>query len=269
MQIILALSVFILGVPMSPNSGSGDRVQDWDSAAATLVELTEGLDASMVLYDMSRDQYWRYNRERCGLRLPPCSTFKIFNALVGLETGVLADQGTRFTWDGRVHWNKGWNRDHDLASAVKHSVVWYFQEVAKGVGKVTMQGYLDRVGYGNRDLSAGIDRFWLGSSLTISADEQVTFLASLYRNELPFSVHAMEATRAVLVYQERPAAVLSGKTGSNFRDDSYVLGWYVGHLISPRGEFVFALNLEGPGAKGPTARKIILRLLEQLGLWGS
>ena len=29
-----------------------------------------------------------------------------------------------------------------------------------------MQGYLDAAGYGNRDISGGLTRFWLGSSLS-------------------------------------------------------------------------------------------------------
>jgi beta-lactamase class D len=52
-----------------------------------------------------------------------------------------------------------WNRDHTLASAIRFSVVWYFQEIARRIGAARMQRYVDAFQYGNRDLSGGVDRF--------------------------------------------------------------------------------------------------------------
>jgi len=69
-----------------------------------------------------------------------------------------------------------WNRDHTLRSAIKYSVVWYYSELAKRVGESRMKEWVTKLGYGNKDISGGIGRFWLRSSLLISADEQIEFL---------------------------------------------------------------------------------------------
>ena len=78
-----------------------------------------------------------------------------------------------------------WNHDQTLASAMRHSVVWYFQRVATGIGEERMQRELDRIGYGNRDISGGLTRFWLQSSLKISPREQVGLLRALFNGSLP------------------------------------------------------------------------------------
>lgn len=79
----------------------------------------------------------------------PASTFKIMNAMIGLETGVIPDENYVIPWDGTQYPVKEWNKDHTLKSAVKYSVVWYFQELARRVGKDKIQHFVDAVGYGN------------------------------------------------------------------------------------------------------------------------
>ncbi len=209
----------------------------------------------------------RHAPERAAKRLPPCSTFKIFNALAGLDSGAVPDEGFTLKWDGKPGHLDAWNRDHDLQSAMTSSVVWYFQEVARRVGEERMRGYLRAAGYGNQDASAGLTTFWLGTSLAISADEQVAFLERLYRGELPFSRRAQEIVRKVIVVERAPGYVLSGKTGSHFKGGRYVLGWFVGRLEKPDGRaWTFAVNLEGDGASGVEARALAKDLLAELRL---
>src|SRR5207247_8048286 len=150
-------------------------------------ELAAGYDACFVLYDAHEDRTLRVNAPECRRALSPCSTFKIFNSLAGLQSGVLKDEHTLFAWDHTPQPLPTWEKDHTLATAVRDSVVWYFQRVAAGVGEKAMQGYLDAAGYGNRDISGGFTRFWLGSSLNTSPDEHVAFLRRPYRNTLPFA----------------------------------------------------------------------------------
>ena len=45
------------------------------------------------------------------------------------------------------------NHDH-TASATRESVVWYFQELAARIGPERMQEYIDKIGYGNKDILA-------------------------------------------------------------------------------------------------------------------
>ncbi len=233
-----------------------------------LTPFFEGYQGCFVLYDLERNLYLRFNESRCSQRFAPCSTFKIPNSLIGLETGVLENERSRKKWDGAPKMLKVWERDHDLASAIRYSVVWYYQSVARDIGAERMRQYLDLLDYGNRDISGGIDRFWLGNSLKISADEQIVFLAKLYRDGLPLGDHALEVTKKILVQEEGPDYRLSGKTGSDWESGNWLLGWFVGHLRCEKGEFVFALNIaEGEDPRGPTARtkaREILRALDLL-----
>ena len=47
---------------------------------------------AFVLYDAGTDTYTRYNPARCAQQFIPASTFKILNAMIALETGVIADE---------------------------------------------------------------------------------------------------------------------------------------------------------------------------------
>ena len=140
---------------------------------------------AFVLYDLKNNRYLRHNPARCKQRLTPHSTFKIPNSLIGLETGVIADADFVIPWDRQKYppetaLSEEWNRDHNLRSAIKYSVVWYYRELAKRVGEARMKKMVQALRYGNQDISGGIDRFWLNSSLTISADEEVEFLKRFY-----------------------------------------------------------------------------------------
>jgi beta-lactamase class D len=246
------------------------------SAIPTLTETTSparessfrGLDGAFVLYDRNAGTYLRHNPERCAERLLPASTFKILNALIGLESGVIPDEHYVIPWDGTQYEVASWNQDHTLKTAMQNSVVWYYQELARRVGREQMQHYIDAVGYGDRDISGGIDTFWLDGSLQISADEQVELLKSLYEGNLPFSARSMQIVREILVLEDTGDYRLSGKTGTGIPDTSYV-GWFVGYLEENGNVYFFATNLESslnPEAKGATAREITLEILQSLEL---
>jgi beta-lactamase class D len=145
---------------------------------------------------------------------------------------------------------------------VRESAVWYFQELARNVGAQRMQKLVDGMNYGNRDLSGGLTKFWLESTLAISADEQVEFLRRLMRDELPLSRRTMELGRAVIVLDDQNGTVYRGKTGSGNN-----LGWFVGAVTGPRGEFVFAANAVGMGINGPKVKQIAEAILAERGIW--
>ncbi|MGH8726962.1 MAG: penicillin-binding transpeptidase domain-containing protein [Burkholderiales bacterium] len=42
-----------------------------------------------------------------------------------------------------------------------NSVVWYYQELARRIGRERLQAYVDRFEYGNQNISGRIDQFWL------------------------------------------------------------------------------------------------------------
>jgi len=198
--------------PRTPSDEKSQAVL-FDAAGAKLP-----VQSAFVLLDLADGRRTVINPKLASTRLTPASTFKIPNALLSLETGVVPAEPMR--WDGVKRDRAEWNRDHDLASAMRDSVVWYFQALARKVGPVRMQAALERFDYGDRDMSAGIDQFWLEKSLHISADEQVDFLRKLVLASdgkpggLP--VKQANATQALKIIERdvRDGAVYRGKTGT-------------------------------------------------------
>jgi len=219
------------------------------------------------LLDCSSGKVFRYNPEQCAKRLPPMSTFKIFNSLAGLESGVLKDENHLMKWDGQKRWNDSWNKDQTLQSAVSNSVVWYFQKVAEGVGEGRMKKYLAAANYGNQDISGGITKFWLASSMQISADEQVQFVKKLYSDELPFSKRSIEIVKKITELKSTEKGDLHGKTGSDMQNDKWILGWFVGYVVHNKHAYVFATNVQADdGVSGPKAKELTIGILEEAGL---
>lgn len=228
----------------------------------------EGVEGVIVVHDHRSGATLRSDEERAARRATPASTFKILNALIALETGVVAGPSDTILWDGVDRGSDGWNRDHDLGSAFRASAVWYFQELARRIGRERMEGWVRRVGYGNAAVSGDIATFWLDGPLAISPDEQIGFLRRLRADELPFSTRSMEVVRELMVLERTDHWILRGKTGwarSGQVDDLWFVGWV------ERGEetafFVIEFENRTPNRDVGTMReRIYRRALTQLGL---
>lgn len=202
-----------------------------------------GYTGSFLMFDIKQNSYTCCNPERCKQRISPASTFKIFNSLVALETGIASDANLLIKWDSASYPIREWNRDHTLQTAFRHSAVWYYQELARRIGEEKMKYHLEKENYGNKDMSGGLDRFWLESTLKISPEEQVAFLINFYRNRLPsFSARSVETVKDIMLTGDTSEFKLRAKTGSAI-DTSY-LGWYVGYLEKDGNAFIFATTLE-------------------------
>lgn len=228
-----------------------------------------GFTGTFVMYDQTTNHYLIYNEPQSNKRLSPCSTFKIYNSLIALETGVI-DQEDVFTlikWNGTKYDFPYWNHDHTLASATQESVVWYFQELASRIGPERMQAYVNKINYGNRDISGGLTTFWLRSSLQITALEQVNLLNKLYSNQLPFSASSQAIVKKNITLSENDGIKLMGKTGSGFADGKWILGWFVGCIENHGQRYIVATNIEAlDGATGGKAREITKQIAKELNL---
>jgi beta-lactamase class D len=243
--------------------------------AQDLSSFFRNTEGAFVLYDLKNNRYIRYNEARCRQRFSPFSTFKIPNSLIGLETGVIKDADFTILWDQKkyspqtrtvapfVHWNQ----DHTLRSAMKHSVLWYYRELAGRVGKLTMQQYITKLRYGNQDTSGDIDRFWVNHTLQISAEEQVEFLKRFYIGELPISRRSVNIVKDIIVLEASPSYKLSGKTGGGYLPNEKALGWFVGYLEREGSVYFFATNIEGIDYMAIRDKRINLtkRMLIELG----
>jgi len=85
-----------------------------------------------------------YNETLIEEKFPPCSTFKIWNALIGLEYGIITSLDEKFyTWDGVTRSIPDWNKNLILREAFKVSCVPAFQNLAqKSVTKVCKNGLI-------------------------------------------------------------------------------------------------------------------------------
>lgn len=206
----------------------------------------------------------------------PASTFKIVNALVGLETGKIRDEKMVINWDGVVRkYPSGdtatlWNKDLTMAEAFRASAVPYFQEVARRIGKDTMQQYLDTLGYASKYNKAKINRidtFWLDNSIKITADEQLGLIQKLYFDQLPFQKRPMRIVKEVMEKEQNSNYSISYKTAWGFRENGNALGWVVGWITENQHPYFFALNLDGPHNTDLTGLRmnILKNILKQLG----
>lgn len=213
----------------------------------------EGYDGSAVIVDLNSSDtkhFGTFTDER----LSPCSTFKILNSLIALDSGVIKDENEIIPWDGKIRQYDFWNKDHAMRSAISVSAVWFYQELARRIGQKRMQEMVSKVDYGNNNTSKTLIDFWLGEgSLKISLSEQVLFLSQLIRQDLPFSKRSMEIVKDII----RLDSTFFGKTGS-----CGGVGWFVGFSQEPQSTKVFAFSLKGKGASGVEAKRIALEYLK-------
>jgi beta-lactamase class D len=190
-----------------------------------------------------------YNLERYKDSLYlPASTFKIVNSLIGLQTGVIRDENMVIKWDGVVRPFPEWNKDLTWYEAFRVSAVPYFQEVARRIGKETMQFWLDSLSYGTKKIKSPIDTFWLDHSLKISPDEELGLVKKLYFNQLPFFNSNQEAVKRAMLFEDKPDYKLSYKTGWGMWDPIHKkhIGWMVGYIEENAHPYFFVLNIESP-----------------------
>ena len=216
------------------------------------------VNGTFGLFDNGQGQFSIYNLPRFkDSAYLPASTFKIVNSLIGLETGRIVNEKMVIKWDGVIRKFPGgdtataWNKDLTMAEAFKVSAVPYYQEVARRIGKDTMQHWLDTLGYaakyGKAVIKSKIDTFWLDNSIKITADEQLGLVKKLYFDQLPFRKQTtQDIVKSVMLQEDNANYKLSYKTGWGFTENGDALGWIVGWIEENKHPYFFAMNVEGP-----------------------
>jgi len=222
-----------------------------------------------IIYDINNDRRLISSMDGYLPAESPGSTFKILHTLIGLEEGVIDPDDSLRKWDGEVWETESWNRDHTLESAIDNSVVWYFSEVAKEIGKERMTWHLDKVGYGYYDemrmnQSNNIGQFWLNGTLSVSGTDQVEFITKLYKGELHFQKEHMKLVKELIIQERSDSYILAGKTGTTVNWQKNNVGWFVGYVTSGGIEYAFSAMIVGDEMDGSEAREYTREMLVEL-----
>ena len=267
---VLGCIVAIL-VPLQAAADGANAVPAADAEVFDAGAFFEGFSGAFVIRDEAGCCTYEFNPPQCARRFPPCSTFKIPNSVIGLETGVISGPDQFFKWDGQKRNFESWNHDMMLPEAMKVSCVPCFQQVAAQIGRERMTEYIERFAYGNKDISGDITTFWLGSPLEITAREQSVFLDRLFSGEFGVSERTLDIVRQITLIEQSERGILRGKTGSDVTDaGEEVLGWFVGFVEATDNRYFFACNIiKGDKPAGFKAREIAKNILTAAGLLGS
>jgi beta-lactamase class D len=242
------------------------------AAAQDLSKHFQGIDGTFVLLDGQTGAVTRWNAARAEQRFAPCSTFKVPNTAILLDTGAAPDPDTVVTYDPAWQASRE-ARDHTLRSAYAVSALWYYHALARKAGLPAVTRLVKQFGYGNADTSGGVagDRpFWIDGTLRVSANEQVAFLKRLHENRLGLSDRTARLTKEIMVAEQRPEGTLRAKTGAcHPAGDRQVTLWYVGYVEKPAGVWYFALEL-GDTAYDPLMAQRVPKaraILAELGIF--
>ncbi len=203
-------------------------------------------DGCILLFDVpAAGKMLAYgNADLADCRFPPCSTFKIVSTLMGLDRGILAGLDTRLGYDGTKYEYDTWNRDLTLLEAFRFSCVPYYKKLTGRLDKAYVQDVLERLGYGNRDISVwnrnGHNVFWIESSLMISPREQLAVLKRIFSGKSGFSPSHVALLKECMRYGNIGQVEFYGKTGTGRNHNTNRLeAWCVGFLEYPDGGIVY------------------------------
>ena len=262
--------------------GEEEKTEKPEMVEVDWAEYFDGLQGAAVVYDASALQFMAYNSELAQMRRSPCSTFKIISSLTALEHGIIDPSDSTHQWSGEVFWNEKWNKDMDFGEAFRDSCVWYFREVIDEIGPELMQKELDRLAYGNCDISdwegrlntnnnnRALTGFWIESSLAISPKEQTEVMERIFGEASPYSEQARDDLKEVMLVEEHSDAKLSiyGKTGMGKAEGIVVDAWFAGFAQQEEGSLYFCVYLGRTDDRNVTsaaAKEIAIRLVSDYG----
>ena len=188
-------------------------------------------DGSFVLYDNHLDSWKIYNLEEANKRIPPDSTYKIYDALLGLESGIITPEHSSMAWNGEHFSYSAWENDQDLNSAMQNSVNWYFQTMDSQLGLNKIQEFLNEIEYGNQTTSSNLKLYWSDFSLKISPIEQVELLKKFNTNGFHLHSQNVLSVKNAIKIVGTSDGTFYGKTGTGCIDGQDINGWFIGYWL--------------------------------------
>ncbi len=202
------------------------------------------------------------------MRTAPDSTYKIYNALFGLEENIITPKNSFLTWNGENYPFEAWNQDQTLQSAMNASVNWYFESIDEQLGIASINKYIKEIEYGNRDINNDFSTYWLESSLKISPIEQVELLVKLQNNSFRFAPENINTIKDSICLSSSDIGTLYGKTGTGCINGKNINGWFLGFIEAIDKTYFFATNIKADNnATGSNATKITMSILSDRNIW--
>ncbi|WP_111853743.1 OXA-213 family carbapenem-hydrolyzing class D beta-lactamase [Acinetobacter oleivorans] len=220
----------------------------------------------LVIKRGQTEEIYGNDLKRASTEYVPASTFKMLNALIGLEHHK-ATTTEVFKWDGQKRLFPDWEKDMTLGDAMKASAIPVYQELAQRIGLDLMSKEVKRIGFGNADIGSKVDNFWLVGPLKITPEQETQFAYELANKTLPFSKNVQEQVQSMVFIEEKNGRKIYAKSGWGWDVEPQV-GWLTGWVVQPQGEIVaFSLNLEmKKGISSSIRKEIAYKGLEQLGV---
>lgn len=202
-----------------------------------------GVAGTIVITTLDGKKLFQAYPERAKTPFLPASTFKIPNSLIALEEAAVSGPDEVFFWDGEVRFVEAWNQNHSMRTAFPVSCVWFYQDLARRIGNEKYLDYLKQFKYGNMMTGPDFTSFWLDGELRITAEEQISFLKKLYKNDLPIKEENIELVKEFMIIEETDEYTIRAKTGWAIRTDGEH-GWWVGYVTKMDEVWFFAINIE-------------------------
>lgn len=225
------------------------------------------LNGAALIYAPSENSVEIYDAKLAGERRPPCSSFKIISSLIAIKHGISRPDDSVSEWSGEKFWYDGWNRDIDFYDAFRSSCVWYFREVTDKIGRETMKQELDRLRYGNADISdwdgrmntnddnRALTGFWIESSLKISPLEQAEVMERIFGSGSEYSPLTIAALKKAMLTYDDENVKIYGKTGLGKDYDTIVDTWFTGFAEVHGERLYFCVYLGESEEEEPTSAK--------------
>jgi beta-lactamase class D OXA-213 len=220
----------------------------------------------LVIKRGQTEEIYGNDLKRASTAYVPASTFKMLNALIGLEHHK-ATTTEVFKWNGQKRLFPDWEKDMTLGDAMKASAIPVYQELARRIGLDLMSKEVKRVGFGNASIGSKVDNFWLVGPLKITPQQETQFAYQLALKTLPFSQDVQEQVQSMVFIEEKNGSKIYAKSSWGWDVEPQV-GWLTGWVVQPQGEIVaFSLNLEmKKGTPSSIRKEIAYKGLEQLGI---
>lgn len=270
----LLISIFLFGLaPFISTYAADENYYHWNTSSQNFstIDLKNYFgeyEGSFVLYDLKKDTWKIHNIERAALRVAPNSTYKIYNALFGLEEKIISPENSFLSWNGRQYPFEAWNANQTLQSAMRNSVNWYFQSIDEQLGEASVQEYLHNIRYGNENLGDDFSSYWMEASLKISPIEQVELLTKLRNKSLGFAPENIKAVTDAIFISSSAFGEFYGKTGTGRVNGQDNNGWFIGFVENTDTTYFFATNIQyKEQATGKKAAEITLSVLSDFNIW--